>query len=562
MTAQNNIYRQKFMTAQPGFKQKPQTQNGVFIEPRRYLVNIDSISTHQLFTDCLVIGAGIAGFRAAIEAAERCNVIIVCKGTLEDSNTAKAQGGIASVLNEADTFESHIADTLSTGCGICDDGIVDLVIRQGPELIEQLLRWGAEFDLIDGHIATTLEGGHSCPRVAHAHGDETGRIITEALIKKVSQIANIRILENFYAIDLLTNDDKKCIGIVGYDNRRGLQIIWAANTILATGGAGRLYRETTNPQIATGDGIAIAYRAGAILQDLEFVQFHPTTLYIAGATRVLITETLRGEGAVLLDNKGRRFMKEYHEAAELAPRDIVSRAILAQMRKTESTHVYLDVRHFDKAYFAKRFPQINELLESFDIDIGHDLIPVRPSAHYMIGGVKTDSFAKTSIENLYACGEIASTGLHGANRLGSNSLLEGLVFGKIAGKVASQSTKADAAHFKHALIKYQIPTSDRTRLDAADVRNSLRALMWRNVGITRKAQLLAETQEIIRFWQRYVMDKIFDLPEGWECQNMLTVSLLMACSAQMRQESRGVHFRSDFPDTDDEHFKKHIEITR
>ena len=255
-------------------------------------------------------------------------------------------------------------------------------------------------------------------------------------------------------------------------------------------------------------------------------------------------------------------MKEYHEAAELAPRDIVSRAILTQMRKTESTHVYLDVRHFDKAYFAKRFPQINELLESFDIDIGHDLIPVRPSAHYMIGGVKTDSLAKTNIENLYACGEIASTGLHGANRLGSNSLLEGLVFGKIAGKIASQSTKAGAAHLKHPLIKYQIPHSDRTRLDAADVRNSLRALMWRNVGITRKAQLLTETQEIISFWQRYVMDKIFDSPEGWECQNMLTVCLLMAQSAYVRQESRGVHFRRDFPHTDDEHFKKHIEISR
>ncbi|MCH8118640.1 MAG: L-aspartate oxidase [Planctomycetes bacterium] len=550
------------MTSQPEFKQGPKPQDSVLAEPRRYLVNIDSISTHQLFTDCLVIGAGIAGFRAAIEAAEHCNVIIVCKDTVKNSNTAKAQGGIASVLNKTDTFESHITDTLNTGCGICDEGIVDSVIRQGPELIEQLLDWGTEFDLIDGHIATTLEGGHSCPRVAHAHGDETGRIITEALIKKVGQNSNIRILENFYAIDLLTNDDNKCIGIVGHDNHRGPQIIWAANTILATGGAGRLYRETTNPEVATGDGIAIAYRAGVVLQDLEFMQFHPTTLYIAGATRALITETLRGEGAVLLDNKGRRFMKEYHEAAELAPRDIVSRAILTQMRKTESTHVYLDVRHFDKAYFAKRFPQINELLESFDIDIGHDLIPVRPSAHYMIGGVKTDSLAKTNIENLYACGEIASTGLHGANRLGSNSLLEGLVFGKIAGKIASQSTKAGAAHLKHPLIKYQIPHSDRTRLDAADVRNSLRALMWRNVGITRKAQLLTETQEIISFWQRYVMDKIFDSPEGWECQNMLTVCLLMAQSAYVRQESRGVHFRRDFPHTDDEHFKKHIEISR
>lgn len=531
-------------------------------EFRRYLINIDSISTQQLFTDCVVIGSGIAALRAAIEASEHRNVIMVCKGTMQDSNTYKAQGGIASVLDKADTFESHVADTLNTGCGICDEDIVDLVVHQGPELVEQLHQWGTEFDLADDGIATTLEGGHSHPRVAHAHGDETGRIIAETLIRKVRQISNIRILENFYTIDLLTTDENKCVGIIGCNGQRGPQIIWAANTIMATGGTGQLYRETTNPEGATGDGIAMAYRAGAALRDLEFVQFHPTTLYIAGATRALITETLRGEGAVLVDNKGRRFMKDYHEAAELAPRDIVSRAILAQMRKTESTHVYLDVRHFDRTYFAQRFPFINELLESFDIDIKHDLIPVRPSAHYMIGGVKTDCSARTSIKNLYACGEIASTGLHGANRLGSNSLLEGLVFGKTAGQAVTQGSRATATHLKHPLIGYQIPHSDRTRLDAADVRNSLRALMWRNVGITRSEQPLLEAQEIIRFWQRYVMDKIFDSAKGWECQNMLTASLLMARSAEMRRESRGVHFRRDFPKTDDGKFKKHIEIQR
>ncbi len=531
-------------------------------EFRRYLVNVDSISAHQLFTDCLVIGAGIAGLRAALEAAERHSIIIVCKGNAEDSNTFKAQGGIASVLDKADTFESHIADTLKTGCGICDEGVVDLVVRQGPELVEQLLEWGTEFDLRENHFAATLEGGHSYPRVVHAHGDETGRAIAEALIERARRNPNIRILEDFFTIDLLTDDDNKCVGIVGYERKRGPQIIWAANTILATGGAGRLYRETTNPEAATGDGIAMAYRAGAVLRDLEFVQFHPTTLYIAGATRALITETLRGEGAVLLNNKGQRFMKDYHDAAELAPRDIVSRAILAQMRKTESTHVHLDVRHFDKTFFAKRFPWINELLESFDIDITNDLIPVRPSAHYLIGGIKTDLSAKTSIEGLYACGEITSTGLHGANRLGSNSLLEGLVFGKIAGQEVSQKKKATAAHLKHPLIKYQIPHSDRTRLDADDVRNSLRAVMWRNVGITRLDQPLTEVQEIIRFWQRYVMDKIFDSPAGWECQNMLTASLLIAQSAQQRRESRGVHYRRDFPETDDKNFKNHIEISK
>ena len=531
-------------------------------EFRRYLVNVDSISAHQLFTDCLVVGSGIAGLRAALEAAENRSVIIVCKGNIEDSNTFKAQGGIASVLDVADTFESHIDDTLKTGCGICDEDAVDLVVRQGPELVGQLLKWGTEFDLKENHIATTLEGGHSFPRVAHAHGDETGRAIAEALIDLARHHPSIRILENFFTIDLLTDENNQCVGIIGHEQKRGPQIIWAVNTILATGGAGRLYRETTNPETATGDGIAMAYRAGVALRDLEFVQFHPTTLYIAGATRALISETVRGEGATLLDNKGRRFMKDYHEAAELAPRDIVSRAILAQMRKTESTHVHLDVRHFEKAYFAKRFPWINELLESFDIDITKDLIPVRPSAHYMIGGVKTDLAAKTSIEGLYACGEIASTGLHGANRLGSNSLLEGLVFGKIAGQEVSKKKKATAAHLRHPLIKYEIPHSNRTRLDASDVRNSLRALMWRNVGITRSAKPLVEVQEIITFWQRYVMDKVFDSPEGWECQNMLTVSLLMAQSAEKRRESRGVHYRRDFPETDDKNFKKHIEISR
>ena len=532
------------------------------MEFRRYLVNIDSISTHQLFTDCLVIGSGIAGLRAAIEAAERCNVIIVCKDSLRNSNTWLAQGGIASVLEKTDTLESHIADTLKAGCRLSDESIVDLVVRQGPGLLEQLLRWGADFDMVNGRIATTLEGGHTHPRIAHAHGDETGQVIVEVLIRKIRQNPNIKIVENFYALDLLTNDDNDCIGVIGCDKHRGEQIIWAANTILATGGAGRLYRETTNPEVATGDGIAMAYRAGAVLTDLEFMQFHPTTLYIAGASRALITEALRGEGAILLDNNGSVFMKEYHESAELAPRDIVSRAILTQMLKTKSTHVFLDVRHFDKEYFAKRFPQIFELCESFDIDISRDLIPVRPSAHYMIGGVKTDISAATSIKNLYACGEVAATCLHGANRLGSNSLLEGLVFGKTAGQSASQCTKADTSNIKHPLIKHQIPHSDRTRLDTADIRNSLRALMWRNVGITRKTQPLTEAQEIIRFWQRYVMDKIFDGPAGWECQNMLTVCQLIARLALQRQESRGVHFRSDFSNTDDEHFKKHIEIAR
>lgn len=531
-------------------------------ELRRYLVSVDTVSTQQLFTDCLVIGAGIAGLRAALAASEHCNVTIVCKGGLTDSNTWNAQGGIASVLGKDDSIKSHIDDTIKTGCGLCDEEVVKLVVEQGPELIQQLLDWGTEFDMDDGQMAMTLEGGHSHARVVHAHGDSTGRGIVEALVKKVKQTPNINIIENFYAVDLITNDSNKCVGVMGHRGQKEFEIRWAVNTILATGGGGRLYRETTNPEVATADGVAMAYRAGAVLSDLEFMQFHPTTLYIAGASRALITEALRGEGAILLDINHKPFMKEYHESAELAPRDIVSRAILDRMLKEDSTHVYLDVRHFGKERFSKRFPLISELCESFDIDVSQDLIPVRPSAHYMIGGVKADMLARTSIPNLYACGEVASTGLHGGNRLGSNSLLEGLVFGKLAGEIAGNDSKNEVNHLKYRRMKFSVALSDRSRLDTDDIRNSLRALMWRNVGITRRGDRLEEAQDIIGFWQRYVMDKVFDTPFGWECQNMLTTAMLMAQAAAKRNESRGVHFRGDFPERNDEDFSEHFEIKR
>ncbi len=532
-------------------------------DTRRYLVDIDSIATQQLFTDCLVIGSGIAGLRTAIEASAHSNVILVTKSKLENSNTWHAQGGIASVLRKVDSFESHTADTLKAGCGLGDDQVVDMVVRRGPTLTQQLVEWGTAFDIVDGQIDTTLEGGHSQPRIAHAHGDETGRIIAQALINRVKACPNIKTLEHFFSIDLLTDEDNRCVGLIGRSQKNGgYQIIWAANTILATGGLGQLYRETTNPDVATGDGLAMAYRAGAVLRDMELIQFHPTTLYIAGASRALITETLRGEGAFLVDCNGCRFMAQYDPAEELAPRDVVSRAILSQMRKTESTHVFLDIRHFDKGHFKKRFPLISEICENFDIDTSKALIPVRPSAHYMLGGVKTDGQGRTSIKNLLACGEVASTGLHGANRLGSNSLLEGLVFGSICGQTIEASGKPDIGSMHHPVMQYTVPTSSRSRLDTVDVRNSLRALMWRNVGITRTERPLAEAMEIIGFWQRYVMDKAFNCQPGWECQNMLTVAMLMAQCASLRKESRGVHYRMDYPTANDETFKHHIEIAK
>jgi len=532
------------------------------LEFRRYLVPIDSLSTQQFFTDCLVIGSGVAGLRAAIEAASLgAAVTVVCKGTLTDSNTWHAQGGIASVIRNDDSFESHIADTLAAGAGLCEPEVVRQVVKEGPALVRQLMEWGTPFDQDNGTLDVSLEGGHSHPRIIHSHGDSTGRGIAEGLIQKLKTLPQIRVIEQFFAIDLLTNSDNECLGVLG-SCQGTLQIVWAAKTILATGGAGRLYRETTNPEGATGDGLAMAYRVGAVLRDMEFLQFHPTTLYIAGASRALITETIRGEGAILRDRDGKAFMKEYHPDGELAPRDVVSRAILDRMLKTGSTHVYLDLRHFDKEYFRRRFPTISELCESFAIDISRDMIPVRPSAHYMIGGVKADRNAATNIPRLYACGEVASTGLHGANRLGSNSLLEGLVYGRIAGQKAAEGLKSPRTHLRPRRIEFQIAQSKRSYLDTEDVRNSLRSLMWRNVGITRQAKHLDEAQEIIRFWQRYVMDKVFERPFGWETQNMLTVSLLMAQAAAMRTESRGVHFRSDFPERDDAAFARHIEQIR
>jgi L-aspartate oxidase len=348
--------------------------------------------------------------------------------------------------------------------------------------------------------------------------------------------------------------------VVCFHPKYGWQCIWARKTILASGGAGQLYRETTNPASATADGLAMAYRAGVILTDMEFMQFHPTTLYIAGATRTLVTEAMRGEGAYLVDRKGNRFMKEYHEMAELAPRDIVSRVIYNHMAKTNATNVFLDVRHFGSAWLAERFPTISELCKSFDIDVDNDLIPVRPSAHYMIGGVKTDIQGRTAIANLYCCGEASATGLHGSNRLASNSLLEGLVFGQICGENAAQEIACTGGKIEHSHLISDVPVSQRTRLDVVDVTNSLRAVMWRNVGIERQGDRLAETIEIIDFWRRYVMDKVFDTPDGWQCQNMLTVCKWMADSALLRKESRGVHYRIDYPELDERNFGRHLDI--
>lgn len=534
---------------------------------RRYLIPFNAARLPQQFTDVLVIGGGVAGLRSAIAAADGgSDVLILTKDTIGESNTWYAQGGIAAVLQPADSYESHIDDTEKAGAGLCSDEAVQIVVKEGPQRVLELLGWGAHFDQKAGNphgLAYGLEGGHSFARIVHAYGDATGKELAQTLINTVRGREKIRTSERSFAIDLLS-DDGRCLGAIAMIDGQ-IQIIWAKRTILASGGAGQLYRESTNPKIATGDGHAMAYRAGATVKDMEMMQFHPTTLYVAGASRALVTEAVRGEGAYLVDRNGHRFMPEYSPMAELAPRDVVSRAIVEQIRKTNFTHVFLDVRHLPAGEFQKRFPQFTKLLEEFDLDASKNLIPIHPAAHYMIGGVDVDMNGRSSLPGLYAVGEASCTGLHGANRLASNSLLEGLAFGARAGADASAAVKDEKAAFPVKLA-HTVDSSTRTELDLTDVKSSLRSLMWRNVGIEREAQRLNETREIISFWTRYVMDKAF-LPSaggpaaamtGWEVQNMLSVAALMTNAAHSRTESRGVHHRVDYPQRDDAHWRLHL----
>ena len=514
-------------------------------DQRRYLIPFRSQLLPHVFTDVLVIGSGVAGMRAAIEAARHGDVILLSKDDLDLSCTAAAQGGIASAQREDDSAQAHGDDTISAGAGLCSAAAVKLLVTEGPERIEELLEWGMRFDRDEGGaLSLGREGGHSHNRVVHAHGDQTGRELVRTLKKRLQDIENIRVFEDCYVIDFLVVDGI-CSGAVAFHKQHGHQLIWAAQTILASGGCGQLWRETTNPSIATGDGIAAAYRAGATLRDLELMQFHPTTLYVAGAGRALISEAVRGEGAHLVDRSGARFMRDYDPAGELAPRDIVSRAIHHHLKETRANCAYLDVRHLPR--FKQRFPFIAKLCADFEIDTAKDLIPVRPSAHYLVGGVYADPDGLTTLDGLLCCGEAASSGIHGANRLASNSLLEGLVFGRCAGETAGRrAASANSARLRR--VANENPRSQRTELHLSDIRNSLRSVMWRNVGIERDNDRLTETCDILNFWGHYTLDKTLDRPAGWEMQNMLTLARLVAMSALERTESIGVHYRTDAAD--------------
>jgi len=528
---------------------------------RRYLLNFDSRKLGQVFTDVLVIGGGVAGLRAAIEAGATADVILITKDRVPDSNTAWAQGGVAVVTDPADSVEAHVADTLAVSAGLGHRDATQIMAKSADTRLRELIDWGARFDLEDGAVALGMEGGHTARRIVHALGDATGRELVRVLSARARQIEGLRIFEQCYVVDIVT-EEGRCTAALTHHEKYGHQIIWAKQIVLAAGGAGCLFRETTNPPYATADGHAVAFRAGIKLRDMEFVQFHPTALYIAGASRLLISEAVRGEGAHLLDRDGNRFMADYDARGELAPRDVVSRAILRHIAATGSTCVFLDVRHMGPGRFAERFPTITQICADFDIDPARDLIPVRPAAHYMIGGVAVDLVGQSSVPGLFACGEVAATGIHGANRLASNSLLEGLVFGHRAGQAAALLASAEPGQRPPRQLSAQTDPSQRTILDLPDVRNSLCAVCWRNLGVERTGGRLEETLDISGFWGRYVMDKVLEERGGWETQNMLTVGRLIAMAALARRESRGVHFRADFPDTNDGEFLGHICLQR
>lgn len=518
--------------------------NTIF-ESRRYLIPFRTGLLPQIFCDTLVLGSGVAGLRSAIGAAHNGQVIVVAKDELNLTNTAWAQGGVAAVLpagaQEHDDIESHIRDTLIAGAGLCDEQAVRLVCEHGPRRINEIMDWGMRFDRdAEGHLLRGREGGHSASRIFHAGGDATGHELQRTLIDHARSHDNIRLFDQCFVIDLLTlnhTPGAPVLGAMTWHPKYGLQVIWSRTTILAMGGAGQVFRETSNPRVATADGIAMAYRAGAQLADMEFVQFHPTTLYIPGAARALISEAVRGEGAHLLDHAGNRFMPAIHDLAELAPRDVVARAIVRQIARQGGKHVWLDCRHIQN--FRTRFPGIHATLRSFGLAPEKDLIPVHPAAHYTIGGVRTDLQTRTSIPNLLAVGEVSCTGLHGANRLASNSLLEGLVMGAIAGEQAA--SRADAGPVTPNSIVSTIEESSHAELDLDDVRSSLRSCMWINAGVERTRTRLDDACDMLDFWARYTLDKVFETPEGWEVQNMLTAGALITRAALARECSIGTH---------------------
>lgn len=520
----------------------------------RYLVNFDLNELPVLDTDVIVIGSGIAGLYTAIRAAEKHQVTMITKRSLLESNTRYAQGGIAAVFSEEDSPQSHREDTLLAGAGLCSSQAVDILVREGPDRVRELMKLGTAFDLENGEIALTKEGAHSHRRILHANGDATGYEIVRALSEQVIHSPNVELWEDHYVIDLIT-EGEECLGaLVQQPDGQRVFLRGIKATILCSGGAGQLYRYTTNPEVATADGIAMAYRAGAEIRDMEFIQFHPTSLCYPGAPRFLISEAVRGEGAVLRNIHGERFMERYHELLELAPRDIVARAIVAEMELTKSSVVYLDISHEAPEMIKHRFPTIYETCLTYGLDLTTDWIPVAPAAHYMMGGVRTGSYGETNIHRLFACGEVSSTGVHGANRLASNSLSEAIVFG---GRIVEQISRLSSSAKTGQGIACHIERPAAALQPIVERRLKLQKVMVRQVGLRRTGEgLLKGIEELKR--QLPLFESVLTSREQLEFANMLTSALLLAESALTREESRGGHYREDFPDRDDARWRKHM----
>lgn len=516
-------------------------------------------NTPLFFTDFLIIGSGIAGLFTALKAAEHGHVVVLTKKTLKDSNTGLAQGGIAAAVHEEDSPFLHLEDTLEAGAGLCDIGAVDVLVSEGPDRVRELISIGASFDMKDGNISFTREGAHGRARILHA-ADATGEAIRVALVSKCVENNNVDIQEFHYLVDLLGNDEQKiCHGALVYNSKTGQQMVYIARcTIVATGGAGQLYQNTTNPDIATADGMAAAFRMGAALVDMEFIQFHPTVLFSYETQRFLISESVRGEGGKLYNTRGERFMDKYSSMLELAPRDVVSRAILNECTITGSEYVYLDIRNIPDA--KSRFPNIYNTCLSRGIDIEKNMVPVSPGAHYTMGGIKTNTRGETNVTGLYACGEAACTGVHGANRLASNSLLEGIVFGERivanAGEIMyHRRINEDEIYknFDHNWVHHP-PVQG---ISPADAKKEMQATMWNKVGIIRDQNGLKEAAaKIEELFNNLIRG---DDPLAFmEMVNMLTVARIVIQAALWRRESRGGHYRSDYPHRDDLNWIKHI----
>lgn len=523
---------------------------------RRYLANFNTQELEAIECAFLILGSGIAGLYTAHIASSFWNdVVVLTKRGIDDTATERAQGGIAAALGPSDSPALHYEDTLIAGAGLCDSDAVRILVNEGLSRVEQLIQLGANFDRANGRFDLTREGAHTRRRILHAAGDATGAEIQRVLSSTVRTNPRIRVMENHFVVDLLT-EKGICWGVLAYDNgSKKLKVFRSRVVVLATGGAGQVYQDTTNPKVVTGDGIAVAYRAGAEVMDMEFVQFHPTVLALEGAPRFLISEAVRGEGGVLLNAKGERFMLRYHPLGELAPRDIVVRSILKEIADSDRGFVYLSLAHLDPVKVRERFPMITQRLRTYGLDLACDPIPVAPAAHYFMGGVKTGLFGETNIGGLYACGEVACAGVHGANRLASNSLLDGLVFGgqiiKHAQVHAPQSTPATAAN-----QGLQSPDG----LDVHALAGELRALMQEYVGAVRTGAGLEAALRRFEGWE-WVRQKEAALPELMEYRNMLDVAELITEAALMRTESRGAHYRADCPESK-ERWKRHIILRR